>query len=253
MTTVTRSAVHAISSGIGVAVAFQPIVSLRDDEIEGVEALARFPGAHPAPPQDWFAKADAIGCGLRLQLATVRRAIELWRANPIGHYVAVNVSSRALVDPQLLTAVLEADVPYGSVVVEVTEQRPVQDDDETRAAIERLRAAGTRIALDDVGTGFASLDLVARLRPDIVKVDRSLLRRLRDSVSDDATAAAATALAHAYGGCVAIEGVESIEDLRRCRALGADAAQGHYLGRPSTQPAIWRAWAGGRRSAAALI
>jgi EAL domain-containing protein (putative c-di-GMP-specific phosphodiesterase class I) len=239
--------VARIGSGVGVAVAFQPIVSLRHAEIEGVEALARFPGASPAPPQHWFDRADAFGFGPSLQLATARRALDLWRAHPIGRYVAINVSSRALVDPQLLTTVLEADVPYGSVLVEITEERPVSDDDETRAAIERLRAAGARVAIDDVGAGYASLDLVARLRPDVVKIDRSLLDGLRTAGRDD-LATAATALARSIGADVTVEGVETHDDLRRCHVLGADAAQGHLLGRPSLEPAVWRSWATGERT-----
>jgi EAL domain-containing protein (putative c-di-GMP-specific phosphodiesterase class I) len=240
---VSREAVVALTGEVDVVVALQPIVSLSDMTLRGVEALARFPAPPTAPPNVWFARAERAGVARRLELAVVRRALHLWQRDPVGDYVAVNVSARTLVDPALLTVLLEADVPYGSVVVEMTEHSRVDDDDEALAAIDRLRAAGARVALDDVGAGFASLELARRLRPDVIKIDAGVIAQLRSVPCELLIAGAAVSVARELGASVAVEGVETLDDLHSVRALGADEAQGFFFGRPSADRSVWRRWA----------
>lgn len=237
-----------------VLVAFQPIVGLPAMQLTGVEALARFPAPPTAPPHLWFARAEWAGTARDLEIGVVTRALARWVARPVGDYVAVNVSTRTLVDPALLTVLLDADAPYGGVVVEVTEHARVDDDDEARDAIGRLRAAGARVALDDVGAGFASPDLVRRLRPDIVKIDGGVVAGLRGDAADRLVAAATieatVEAAREVGATVAAEGVETPDDLRAVRAFGVDEAQGYLFGRPSSHRALCRRWGAVRLPAA---
>lgn len=233
----------ALTGDDDVVVALQPIVALSDMRLRGVEALARFPAPPTAPPNVWFAHAERAGVARRLELAVVRQALRLWQQDPVGDYVAVNVSARTLVDPALLTVLLEADVPYGSVVVEMTEHSRVDDDDEALAAIERLRAAGARVALDDVGAGFASLELAQRLRPDIIKIDAGVIAQLRSAPCEPLIVNAAVTVARELGASVSVEGIETVGDLRGVRALGADEAQGWLFGHPSADRVVWRQWA----------
>jgi EAL domain-containing protein (putative c-di-GMP-specific phosphodiesterase class I) len=225
----------------------QPIVSVPTGRIAGVEALARFPSAPGASPRRWFARAEVAGTARQLELAAVERALEAWHREPIGDYVAVNVSVLTLLDPALLTLVLAGEVPYGGVVVEITEHSTVDDDAATLAAIERLRAAGARVALDDVGAGFTSLDVVRRLRPDILKIDGGLVAGLRSAHGRHVLVRAAARLARDIGASLTFEGIETGGDLAAARAYGADEVQGYHLARPTADRRAWRAWAAAAR------
>lgn len=222
-------------------IVFQPIVALDTGAIAGVEALARFPDHRP--PDHWFAEAERCGLGNRLELLAVACALETWSAQPGPLYVSVNVSPRVLSDPALLELLLATTLPFGNVVVEVTEHTSIDDYEPVLAGIARLRAAGARIAVDDAGSGFSSFRHVLRLRPDIIKLDRTLVTGIHRDTARRTLAEAVISLARQLSAAVVAEGVETEEDLVAVTAIGADAAQGWHVGRASDDPRQWRHWA----------
>jgi EAL domain-containing protein (putative c-di-GMP-specific phosphodiesterase class I) len=122
------------------------------------------------------------------------------------------------------------------VVIEITEYTPIPDTKEFVDALRELRRRGVRIAVDDTGTGFAGLDHILRLRPDIVKLDAVVTRDIdRDEVRRSLTTALAS-VAGAVGAQIVAEGIEAEAQLAAVRALGIRLAQGYHLGRPGPLP-----------------
>ena len=164
-----------------VAIALQPIIGLQSGACLGVEALARFPRPFEAPDKT-FADAETVGLGLELERLAVREA---WKVLPLlgpSQFLALNVSPGALLE-LARRAQLRDDLPLESLVIEITEQSVVHSYPDLRSSLAPLRARGLRIAIDDAGAGYASLHHIVELRPDFIKVDRSLVHGLAD---DDA-------------------------------------------------------------------
>jgi EAL domain-containing protein (putative c-di-GMP-specific phosphodiesterase class I) len=216
----------------GIEIALQPIIGLRSGACLGVEALARFPEPFALTEQT-FAEAESVGLGLELERLAVREA---WKVLPLlgpEQFLAINLSPDALVE-LAGRAQRRNDLPLESLVMEVTEQSVVRSYPELREALDPLRAQGLRIAIDDAGAGYASLHHIVELRPDFIKVDRSLVDGLADDDARRVAVSAFVMLALDLGGTVVAEGVERPQDLAAVRDLGVQAAQGFLLGKPST-------------------
>lgn len=229
-----RRRVEDALSGSTVTMAFQPIVDLATDAVVGVEALARFAGPPHRPPDEWFAEAAAVGLGTDLELAAVRAALAAVDRFPHEIFVSVNVSPATTVSPELATLV--ADAPAHRVVVELTEHHRIDCYDALLGALDRLRAHGARIAVDDAGAGHAGLQHILRLHPEVLKLDMALTRGID---ADPARRALATALVHFaedIDSVIVAEGVETTEELDVLRSLAVRCAQGYLLGRPGAAP-----------------
>lgn len=217
------------------AVVFEPIVDLRLGVIAGYEALSRFPpvfGAPAAGPDRWFAEADRVGLGARLEAHAVRAVLAARAGLPADCFLAVNVSPHLITDPVLAEALLDGGDLTG-IVVELTEHVPVAGNSDFAAVLTRLRAAGASVALDDTGSGYSGLQQLAAVRPQIVKLDRSLV-----SYADrDETKLALASLLGAYAGrldaCLLAEGIERVEELEAFIRLGVPLGQGWLFGRPT--------------------
>jgi EAL domain-containing protein (putative c-di-GMP-specific phosphodiesterase class I) len=208
---------------------FQPLIDLAHDHVVAYEALTRFPGDVTWTTRDWFANANAVGLGLRLELAAVANALTHLDEIPPDTALAINVSAAVA----MTDAFFELVAPVAPrLIVELTEHDPVDDYEALSDQLENLRRLGARIAVDDVGAGFSSLRHTFLLEPDIVKLDLSLTSVI---ASDARTRALITTLvryAARTGASVAAEGIESEVELERVRALGIDHGQGYLLGRP---------------------
>lgn len=213
------------------SVAFQPIFSLRNRTAVGVEALARLSPDPALPPDVWFAEAWAVGLGPDLELALVQRAIERSRRRPVGTFLSVNVSPEVAVDRSFAALVTRHGRPH-DLVLELTEHTPVQDYDGLMARLDHLRRHGVRIAVDDVGAGYANFRHVLRLRPDIVKMDVSLTTEIDSDPSCRALAAGLVAVGNELRATVVAEGIETRSQLESLVALGVEHGQGYYLARP---------------------
>jgi PAS domain S-box-containing protein len=224
-------------------IAFQPIIDLTSGRVLGVEALSRFPSRPETTPDVVFAGALDAGLGIELELLAVRRAMLEARLLDPSLYVAVNASPAVLANPALTDALQAGGIDLHRIVVEVTEHASVTDYTKLARARQRLRDLGVRLAIDDAGAGYASLRHIVTLAPDIIKIDRALIADLDSDRARRALVMAIVMYAMEIGTTVVVgEGVETPEELDALKSLGADAAQGFLLGRPTTSPADWSAW-----------
>jgi EAL domain-containing protein (putative c-di-GMP-specific phosphodiesterase class I) len=156
---------------------------------------------------------------------------------PADKAIFLNAHPVELEDPDLLADLASFAHP-GRVVIEVTEGARVGS---TPLVLERVRAlknAGFRIAVDDLGAGYASLNSVALLEPEFVKIDMTLARDVHASPPRARMIRSIVEFAHAQDACVIVEGVESGDDADRLRELGCDWMQGYFFGRPGALPAL---------------
>ena len=209
---------------------FQPIVDLDLDVVVGVEALARFPSLPERPIQTWFAEAAAVGLRRDLELSAVAGALVVLPDIPPDIYLSVNAMPDTLASSGL--AQLLAAAPAERLVLEITEHAPVHDYEALNGAIERMRGRGIRLAVDDAGSGFASLRHILQLAPDIIKIDNALTRNVNMDPARRALAAGLISFAAELGATVIAEGIENRLELKALRALGVRYGQGFYLGRP---------------------
>jgi EAL domain-containing protein (putative c-di-GMP-specific phosphodiesterase class I) len=228
-----RERIARLVDGHGLGIALQPIVDLETGRVTGAEALARFTGTEdePLPTEATFADAHALGLGVELELAVIELALACEDRLPEGLYLALNVSPELLGDPGLEALVARGDHDR-PLVVELTEHQPVEDYAALEAALRRLRGHGVRVAVDDVGSGFASFRHVTRVNPDILKLDRTLVCGIDEDPVRQSLASAIVAFARDVGATVVSEGIESQSELSCLMDLAVACGQGFYLARP---------------------
>jgi DNA-binding NarL/FixJ family response regulator/EAL domain-containing protein (putative c-di-GMP-specific phosphodiesterase class I) len=239
--------VRAVIDDDAFEIAYQPIVGIAEDRVLGVEALARFNTEPRRSPEVWFGDAVAVGLGIELDMAAARKALRILSDLPPGVDLFLNVWPESIFSDRF--AELMASVRGESVIIELTEHAPVRDYDRLGAVVGALRDTGLRVAVDDVGAGYASLRHILNLRPDVLKIDISLCRFIEADRARQLLAAALVSLGRELGASVVAEGIETSAELEAVRDLGADAAQGYYLGRPAPPPLndmLARAAAAGR-------
>jgi EAL domain-containing protein (putative c-di-GMP-specific phosphodiesterase class I) len=230
-----RSRMRALIDGDGLGVAFQPIVDLASGQVVGAEALARFTDADdsPIPTERCFLDAHAVDMGVPLELAVIRQALDCEQSRlPAGRYLALNVSP-AVLEHDDLAFEIAAHRTNRPLVVEITEHQPVEDYVALSASLDRLRELGVRVAVDDVGSGFASFRHVTRVNPDILKLDRTLVCGIDDDPVRQSLASAIVAFAADVGAVVVSEGIENESELSCLRGLAVGCGQGFYLARPN--------------------
>jgi EAL domain-containing protein (putative c-di-GMP-specific phosphodiesterase class I) len=212
-------------------IAFQPIFDLRDGSIFAAEALARFGDEPYRGPDVWLAEAHGAGCGVELELALLRAAVDQLAQLPPNVVLTVNAGPEALAGADI--GELFGGVEESRIVVELTEHAAVEDYPALSRALDGLRAAGVRLAIDDAGAGFASLMHILRLAPDFIKLDRQLISGLDRDPTKRSLAASLMRFAEESGATIVAEGVETAAELVALEQLGVLHAQGFYLGRPS--------------------
>lgn len=222
-----RAAVAQLLADNAIEVVLQPIVALDSGAAVGVEALSRFPAHTDRTTEGWFALASAAGLGAELETAALRRALTVIDELPDGVYLSVNVSPEALLSAEL-QRVLSA-VPLDKVVLEITEHARVPDYGVLADVLQPWRARGARVAVDDTGSGFASLRHVLRLEPEIVKLDSSLTHHIDSDAVLRALGYTLKAFAGAIGAETVAEGVENERELYALRFLGVPYGQGFFL------------------------
>jgi diguanylate cyclase (GGDEF)-like protein len=237
-----RAAISGLIETEDLKVAFQPIIDLQSQRCIGVEALARFPSPFDAPDRT-LTTAQRFGLRLELERLVIREAWKILPALGREQFLSLNVSPDALVE-LARRANLREDLPLPQLVVEVTEHAVVDDYSLLLERLAPLRARGLRIAVDDAGAGYASLRHVLELRPDFIKIDRSLIDGIAHDRAQRVAANAFQSVALDLRARVVAEGVERHDDLKVVRELGMDAAQGFLLGRPTTDSAALAPWLG---------
>ncbi|BEP13574.1 hypothetical protein acdb102_18850 [Acidothermaceae bacterium B102] len=221
---------------------YQPIVSLDvGHALIGYEALLRGTGPDgPMMPLEMFEAAAAAGWLHvldRIGRTTALHGAAGWLGDA---QLYVNFLPTTIYRPEVCLRTTEraaerAGLRLDQLVFEVSESEQVHDLDHLAHVFAYYRDRGCRVALDDLGAGYSSLNLLVRLRPDVVKLDKEIVQHLPDPVSS-AVVAAVVDIAHAYGGQVLAECVETVEQADAARELGVDLGQGWLLGRPQEAP-----------------
>ena len=241
----TENALHRALERGEFRLFFQPIVSLSDARCVGAEALLRW--QHPerglVGPAEFIPLAEETGLIVEMGwwvLEEAARHAARWQLeHPAPFQVAINLSARQLVHPDLADRVAEViehtGVQPASLCFEITESVLMDDAETVLDVISRVRALGVQFAIDDFGTGYSSLGYLKRFPVDSVKVDRSFVSGLGTDPGDAAIVSAVIGLAHALGLRVTAEGVETEEQLMALIDLDCDEAQGYFFSPP--QPA----------------
>lgn len=226
--------IRSIIDDADFTVAFQPIVSIDRDRVLGVEALARFEARPRQSPDVWFGEAAAVGLGVELDLAVARKSLSIVPDLPPGVDLFLNLSPDTVFSGRYEDAL--AAVSGQRVVLELTEHAAVHDYERLGRIVDDLRASGFRIAVDDVGAGYASLRHLLNLAPDMLKIDISLCRAIEGDRARQLLVKALTSLGRELGATVLAEGIETSAELSALRRLGVEYAQGFLLGRPASPP-----------------
>lgn len=220
--------VHEVVASGRLEIVLQPVVHLRSGCVVAHEALTRFPHSDK-PTWAWFQDASHGGVGPVLERATVERALELLPR--VSGRLSVNLSSETLL--QRSFAGWAEGLPWHRVVVEITEQQPVEDYERLAVVLDDLRSRGALVAVDDTGSGYSSLRHAIAVSPDLVKLDLSLVQGVHADPAKQAVVAAVCSLATGMGARVIGEGIETREDLDCLVSLGVQLGQGYLLGRPA--------------------
>lgn len=212
--------------------AYQPIVSVAMGAVVGYEALARFGRNGQRLPAPHLAAAQASGHQIQLEARLLAHALSERHLLPAGCWVAVNLSPSAVGDPTVESVMRNAGDLRG-VVVELTEESPVDDLKVLNSKLDRYRERGAQLALDDAGAGSSGLRQVIELRPDIIKLDRTLVMGVDTDPARAAMIEALQELTSRLGAQLLAVGVEQYAELEVIAQLGVPLTQGFLLGRPT--------------------
>lgn len=232
---------QALCDPAALQVLFQPIYDLRTGRIAGCEALSRFAGVPYRTPDVWFAEAWEAGLGPDLELHAITEAVRRLGLLPDGAYLSVNAAPQTILDDRFERLLAALGTDAGRIVVEVTEHAAVADYDVLAEAVQRLRGTGVRFAVDDTGAGYASMQHVLRLRPDVIKLDRGIVAGIDQDIARRALAAAMVSFATSLGMSVVGEGIETAGELAALVEVGVRHGQGYHLARPAPLDAPVRA------------
>jgi EAL domain-containing protein (putative c-di-GMP-specific phosphodiesterase class I) len=213
-------------------VAYQPIVSWSAQHVFAYEALVRNKEPTLRSPPDLFEAAERLG---RLQELgrTIRDRVALTADElPTGSLLFVNVHALELDDDSLFSAGAPLSRHAKSVVLEITERAPLERIRDVGSRVAQLRALGYRIAVDDLGAGYAGLASFAHLEPEVVKVDMSLIRGLDRSPMKQKLLASIVSLCEELGIQMIAEGIETDAERETLVNLGGDLCQGYLFARP---------------------
>jgi PAS domain S-box-containing protein len=221
-------------------IGLQPIIEFATGTVAGVEALTRFRDGRP--PDIWFHEAVECGLALELDRMAFTSALATLRHIPPPCFLSINATPELLNDKSFQRRLLSPDIPADRLILEITEHERVASYEDLAEALRPIRECGVRLAVDDTGAGYASLNHVLQLRPDIIKLDRSLVSHVTSDPARRALVTALVLLGLELGASVTAEGIETPLELETLATLGVDHAQGYLLGRPTTERQDWLAW-----------
>jgi PAS domain S-box-containing protein len=234
-----RARVQDVLTQRKVLTAFQPIRCLGTGAVIGAEALTRFVGSPVRSADLWFTDAASVDRGLELEFLAMETALLAATQLPRHLYVSINLSPRACLDPRLNDILQRSDMLPARIVLELTERFAVADYKPLVRAMDRLRESGVRIAVDDAGAGFASMRHILQLKPDLIKLDRSIISGIDADPGRRALGGAMVSFAAELGAILVAEGIETETELSTVTELGMNAGQGYLLGRPSLRAEDW--------------
>jgi EAL domain-containing protein (putative c-di-GMP-specific phosphodiesterase class I) len=219
----------------------QPVVSLSERRVFAYEILTRT--REPSIPHAgaFFTAAEELGRVRELDRAIRKKIAALLPSLPEGSDLLINLHPESLDDPEL-HAESSPLRPYSHrIIYEITERSDLHSLENALGQVTKLRAMGYRVAVDDLGAGYAGLNSIALLQPEIVKIDMGLVRGVDSSPTQAALISSVIALCEKLGILVIAEGVETAAEYARLIELECDLLQGYYFARPAT-PFIEMVW-----------
>ncbi len=216
---------------------YQPIKDLKTGLTVGHEALSRFPDTTYGGPARWFADAADVGLGVELEWLAATKAMTYFETALPDMFLTVNMSPATvmhLVKNELCPAEL-----WPRIVIELTQQVPVEDYPALERALAPLRARGARLSADDLGSGYGGFRHLLRLQPDIIKLDISLISGINRNHEQQALTRAMLAFAYEVGAEVIAEGIEEPAERDTLRDLGVPWGQGYLIGHPAPLRPAW--------------
>jgi diguanylate cyclase (GGDEF)-like protein len=226
------------------AVVYQPVFSLVDGTVTGVEALVRW--LHPTRgvvmPESFVPLAEESGLISELGRWVLSKSCHqgaLWRAKYPGHPglgIGINISGAQLREPGLVdevaVALAESQLEPTGLTLEITETALMESFDDAIEQLDALKALGVDLAIDDFGTGYSSLRYLRRLPLDVMKIEKSFIEGIGSDDEEPALLRAIVDLARIFGLRVVAEGIERPEQRARLLELGCELGQGHLLAEP---------------------
>lgn len=219
--------------------AYQPVVSLADGTVHHYEALLRpatGPGNPAGNPGEFVTMVEAVGLAVALDDAVLSKAVAALRLSDAS--VAVNLSGLSIADPDFVGRVLSASkgLQPGQLLLELTETAEIVDLPRVAEQINRLRAEGLAVCIDDFGAGNASFRYLRDLQVDCVKIDGAYVRAATSNLQDRSFIAAMCDMAASSGATTIAEMIETEADATVMRELGVGFGQGWLFGRPGPLP-----------------
>lgn len=226
---------------------FQPKVGCDTGRIVGCEALLRW--RHPQhgliPPDVFIGMAERSGFiddVTQHVMTCAIQQIRQWRKRGLVFPVAINLSARNLLNPTLMSEILSAQPMETDgepqIEIEITETALMRNPEKAMSGLQSLHRAGTRIYVDDFGTGFSSLGYLKKLPIHAIKIDKSFVLDLNHNAESDTIVRSTIGLAHNLGLKVVAEGVENHASWQRLVTYGCDEAQGYYFAEPLSADAF---------------
>jgi EAL domain-containing protein (putative c-di-GMP-specific phosphodiesterase class I) len=213
-------------------IAYQPIVSWSRRAAFAYEALVRNEEPTLRSPPDLFEAAERLGRLQDLGRIVRDRVAHTLDTMPVAALLFINLHAMELDDDSLITADAPLSRHASRVVLEVTERAPLEKIRDVTARVAQLRGLGYRIAIDDLGAGYAGLTSFAHLEPEVVKVDMSLIRGIDRSPMKQKLLGSIIGLCRDLGIEIIAEGIETIDERDALVRLGGDLCQGYLFARP---------------------
>ncbi len=224
-----------IDLGFDFTMAFQPIVNVEARTVFAHEALVR--GIKDEPSAHAFAHVNNTN-RYRFDQSCRVKAVKLGSQLKVPCYLSINFMPNAIYQPELcLRTTLEAATTYGfpaeRIIFEITEGEKVDDVPHLRSIVQHYKARGFLTAIDDFGAGYAGLNLLAEVQPNIVKLDMALIRGIDSDPRRRAITKGIIQVCRDLAMLVIAEGIETQFELEVLRELGVEYFQGHYFARPA--------------------
>ena len=218
---------------------FQPIIEVDSGEVFGYEALARGPrGTMFETPRAMFGFSSRMKISPLLDSVCRRRALHAARGIGAGKKLFLNSLPATLADPrfaedQARDLSLGGRIPAADVVLEITERDGIADFEAFGRRLGRIRDQGYQVAIDDVGTGYSSLQTISEVRPDFLKIDLSLVQGIHQNLVKQEIVYSILQIGERIGARVIAEGIESAEEFEAVRGFGVRLGQGYFFGAPA--------------------
>ena len=240
-------AAHAVVEVVtadAISPVYQPIVDLQTGRVVGFEGLSRpGPDTQFGDAASLFTTAEASGRTADLDWVCIRSIVAGAGKLAAGQTLSLNLSPKTVEAPEfqpqpLLGLLARAGISPDRIILEITERQSIDHLETLRSKLGACRAAGFRIAIDDVGAGNSGLRLLSQIHFDLVKIDLSLVQAGAQHEASLDVVRSLAELATRWGAYAVAEGVETPAQLRMVRSIGLGHAQGYLLGRPTDEPTL---------------